>query len=71
MLLNDFLDYGTIHLLVKIQDIDTKKIIYQGANISYKDEQNYKVSYFKIETIENENYIFIGVYRGDDLNGKE
>lgn len=63
MLLNDMLEYGTIQLLIKIQDIDTKKVIYQGNNAFYKNEQNYKVSYFKIEKIENKSYIFIGVYK--------
>lgn len=59
MLLSDFLGYGTIRTQIKIQDIDTFDIIYQGYNTKTFTQVNYKVSYYKIE----DNYIYIGVYK--------
>jgi len=53
MKLNELLGYGTIKTKIKVQDLDTKEIIFEGFNGNSKQRadfnENYKVGYFKIE----------------------
>lgn len=49
MKLDEILGYATIKTNIKVQNFETKKVIYEGLAIKYKDNPDLMLSYFKVE----------------------
>lgn len=58
MKLDDILGYATIKTKIRVQNFDTKQIIYDDYVIGWKEHPNLLLSYFKVEN----DYILFMVY---------